>query len=407
MIHLSRNRSVFQISIRFVVGFVGAALIFGAQPAWAQRGGGHAGGGGHWGGGGHFGGGHSWGGHASAGGWGESAPRDGIVVVSGARRESADTRSYDGAGAGSWSDSRDGLPAGLRGYVPRDSFGEGSREFATPAAPRHTTIGFPPDSHRAWRTGSAGNSGAAAGFAGQGSALWEATPDRRGPPSPPSGGQSLVSPQPGQWTMQFGRRGRRGRFDRDGIFSRRFRHRHFFDDDFGFGFPFFDYPFYGYGLGLFSYCGNGLAPDMEWEEDYTGGCGIYGGQNDASIVSYGADHNGYEPQADTQQIYGAYAWGNAEASGQSSSNSQNGSAAPSANAPAPDTLIYLSDGTNYAVTSYWLAGGNLHYITSYGAEDSVPIGQIDLQRTVDANAAQGVQFTLRPAPSAGASGAQR
>jgi hypothetical protein len=400
MIHRSRNRFFSQIDIRFVIAFACAALIFCARPALAQRGGGHAGGGGHWGGGGHFGGGHSWGGHASAGGgrasgrsfggsargWGESAPHDGIVVVSGARR-----------GSGS-------LPPDLRGYVPRDSFRNDSREFAAPAAPRHTTIGFPPDSHRVWRAGAAGNSGAAAGFAGQGSALWEATPARRGPPGAPGGGQSLTARQPGQWTMQFGRRGRRGRFDRDGIFSRRFRHRHFFDDDFGFGFPFFDYPFYGYGLGLFSYCGNGLAPDMEWEEDYTGGCGIYGGQNDASIVSYGAEHNGYEPQPDTRQFYGAYASGNSDATDQSAfRNSQNGSTAASTNAPAPDTLIYLADGTNYAVTSYWLAGGKLHYLTSYGAEDSVPIGQIDLQRTVDANAAQGVQFTLRPAPAAGSS----
>jgi hypothetical protein len=65
---------------------------------------------------------------------------------------------------------------------------------------------------------------------------------------------------------------------------------------------------------------------------------------------------------------------------------------------AADTLIYLADGTNYAVTSYWLAAGELHYVTSYGGENAVPIAQIDLQRTVDANAEQGVPFTLRPSP---------
>lgn len=66
---------------------------------------------------------------------------------------------------------------------------------------------------------------------------------------------------------------------------------------------------------------------------------------------------------------------------------------------APLTLIFLSDGTNFAVTDYWLAGGRLHYITSYGGENSVAFEKFDLQKTVDENYKLGILFSLRPAPA--------
>jgi len=55
------------------------------------------------------------------------------------------------------------------------------------------------------------------------------------------------------------------------------------------------------------------------------------------------------------------------------------------------------------VSDYWLAGGKLHYVTSYGGENSVDANQLDLQRTVNENASHGITFTLRPAPTTGAS----
>jgi len=61
-------------------------------------------------------------------------------------------------------------------------------------------------------------------------------------------------------------------------------------------------------------------------------------------------------------------------------------------------VLYLNDGSVYALTNYWVAGGKLHYETSYGADNSLDLGELDLQRTVNANAARGVEFTLRPAP---------
>ena len=61
-------------------------------------------------------------------------------------------------------------------------------------------------------------------------------------------------------------------------------------------------------------------------------------------------------------------------------------------------VLYLKDGSSYAVTDYWLADGKVHYITSYGGENAVDQNDLDLQRTVNENAAQGLTFTLRPGP---------
>jgi len=45
-----------------------------------------------------------------------------------------------------------------------------------------------------------------------------------------------------------------------------------------------------------------------------------------------------------------------------------------------------------------LDGGRLHYILSDGAESSVSLDLLDLQRTVEENDKRGVPFTLRPKP---------
>ena len=51
--------------------------------------------------------------------------------------------------------------------------------------------------------------------------------------------------------------------------------------------------------------------------------------------------------------------------------------------------LYLKDGTSFAVSDYWLADGKLHYVTSYGGDNAVDESQVDLQRTVNENAARG------------------
>jgi len=67
--------------------------------------------------------------------------------------------------------------------------------------------------------------------------------------------------------------------------------------------------------------------------------------------------------------------------------------------PVPRALvIYLRDGSSYGVTDCWLRNGNLHYLTNYGGENTISADMLDLQRTVDENAARGVSFVLRNQP---------
>lgn len=65
----------------------------------------------------------------------------------------------------------------------------------------------------------------------------------------------------------------------------------------------------------------------------------------------------------------------------------------------PVTLLQLKDGSMYGLTDYWLEDGRLHYITSYGGENSLAIERVDLDQTVKLNWERGVEFVLRPRPS--------
>jgi hypothetical protein len=62
-------------------------------------------------------------------------------------------------------------------------------------------------------------------------------------------------------------------------------------------------------------------------------------------------------------------------------------------------LLYLKDGSSFAVSDYWLVDGKLHYVTSYGGDNAIDESRVDLQRTVDENSARGVDFTLKPQPA--------
>ena len=79
--------------------------------------------------------------------------------------------------------------------------------------------------------------------------------------------------------------------------------------------------------------------------------------------------------------------------------SDEATARPSAGAPtagADSTVLFLKDGTSFGVTDYWLEGGRLHYVTTYGGANAIELDALDTQRTVDENAKNGVTFTLRP-----------
>jgi hypothetical protein len=59
-------------------------------------------------------------------------------------------------------------------------------------------------------------------------------------------------------------------------------------------------------------------------------------------------------------------------------------------------LLYLRDGSVFAVASYTVSGGRLDYVTSYGGDGTVDVNLLDLHKTIEANAARGVAFTLTP-----------
>jgi len=65
----------------------------------------------------------------------------------------------------------------------------------------------------------------------------------------------------------------------------------------------------------------------------------------------------------------------------------------------PTILLYLKDGTMLAASDYWIADNKLHYLVSYGGENTVEMNEVDLQRTVDQNGKNGVKFWLKPNPN--------
>ena len=60
-------------------------------------------------------------------------------------------------------------------------------------------------------------------------------------------------------------------------------------------------------------------------------------------------------------------------------------------------MLFLKDGTVYAITDYWIATTS-STTSHYGGENFIPLDQLDMQRTVDVNAKRGINITLRPTP---------
>jgi hypothetical protein len=72
-----------------------------------------------------------------------------------------------------------------------------------------------------------------------------------------------------------------------------------------------------------------------------------------------------------------------------------------------DALLYFKDGSVFTIASYTVANGRLHYVTAYGGEGDIEVVELDVPKTIQANGARGVTFTLtppRPAPATEAPG---
>ena len=60
--------------------------------------------------------------------------------------------------------------------------------------------------------------------------------------------------------------------------------------------------------------------------------------------------------------------------------------------------LELTDGTIFDVYAYWVQDNRLFYITTYNIQTSIPLSDLDLQKTVDLNEKLGVTFTLSNKP---------
>jgi hypothetical protein len=264
--------------------------------------------------------------------------------------------------------------------------------------PRHTIIGFPPSADPHFTSIASAHRGAPLSFSGQGQQMWQSSPraaanrgsvrvsetrpSQRVFPNPPHifrrpilGGAPFLFGSPSFLFFSPG----------FGFVGSGFGCDPFFAPSFGCG------GFSPFGFGGFSYLGFG------------GGYGGYGGG--FGDAGYGYDGGYYAPpsfdvappnvdQGESQEPAPSE-WQNPPAENFSPDNSGVANSAP---APASETVIWLKDGTSFAVKDYWVADGQLHYVTSYGGENAVDLGAFDLQRTTDENASRGTSITLRPAP---------
>ena len=67
-------------------------------------------------------------------------------------------------------------------------------------------------------------------------------------------------------------------------------------------------------------------------------------------------------------------------------------------AEKPVALLQLLDGSMYGLTRYWLEGTTLHYVTTYGGENTVPLERVDFPKTLQLNAEVGSHFDLTQNP---------
>jgi len=144
----------------------------------------------------------------------------------------------------------------------------------------------------------------------------------------------------------------------------------------GFGPAFYLGSFYG--NGGYGYGGYGYEPDyMDGYGSYGGG--YYGGEPNLPVAD-----DLYPQNSGRMDIYGGYI-GNAPAGSED--------AEPTVPA-APPTQIVLKSGAAFAVKAYWVSDGELYYRPVTGGLSHVPLEQLDLAATVQANSRNNVPFTL-------------
>ena len=282
---------------------------------------------------------------------------------------------------------------------------QGTAAFSGP--PAHSTIGFPPREGDAATFPSVAAHSGALSFSGQGHEIWQnsaaAAPGSFSNLRDPS---AVTRPIPPHIVRPLPPNG----FQGQGFFF--YPYGYGFSPFFGLGLGFGCDPFdpwgcygygFGYGPGYYGYPAYGYPPDNGYDSGANNGLGYDNPDAYPPPLEPGAEPpstNGLsspdgDSSADTSgnEPYDV----NAHNSWQEPPASDAGAQPQGKIAASPYSVIYLHDGTNYDVRDYWVSGGQLHYVTSYGGENSVDLGKVDVQRSVDANAARGLNFSLHPA----------
>jgi hypothetical protein len=65
------------------------------------------------------------------------------------------------------------------------------------------------------------------------------------------------------------------------------------------------------------------------------------------------------------------------------------------------TTLVLKEGISFGVIDYWVDGGKLGYVTTFGYQKTIDLDRLDLDKTVKLNSSRGIPFVLteRPTPS--------
>jgi hypothetical protein len=391
------NRRAFTWTFGLTV-LAACALAVSPETAFGQRGGGGSHGGGHVGGGG--------GGHSSS----AVSHAEGAVSA----RPAPTAAGARGASANSSSERAGSAMASSSGIAPPPSAHFGANAVTTSLgdpqrvekAPRNVTIGFPPRSPDEPRVSSSA-SGRRTTFAGEGKQFWEeqvrsaptAAHSQRAM-APVAAARTPQAPsvprdgaQPAYVTKQASRDRTRGTvslsIDRPAVTGPRHilpprkrspRSAYGKLGFFGFG---FGYPPLGFEFGA--------ECDPFSAEPWALGCDTLGYWN-----GYNSDYNANDAGADQTDT--------------PEGTEQSPQEPPPIYVPAPESsreetgtkkasvVLYMKTGSAYAVTDYWIADGKLHYRPSYGGENTIQMDDLDLQQSVDVNAKNGVNFTLKPQP---------
>lgn len=178
----------------------------------------------------------------------------------------------------------------------------------------------------------------------------------------------------------------------------------------GFGFGFgagpgfrsaFGFGRFGLGFGF----GLGWNPCWGWDDPFCF-AGFYGPPNDYGYPPY--DPNAYPPQTFGPDQNPDSNYGPGNDSGPPPDSPYSAPAEPanpnwdtSVNAGIAiqpgSVVIYLKDGTSLSPSDYWITDDQLHY-TLGGSENTVGMDHVDLRRTNDENAKNGVRFWLKSQP---------